>query len=171
MKIRILGGPGSGKSTLARSLEAKYGWKHIQTDDIRYTSPSDYSLIRSREERIKILNQFLKNKSWVVEGTTASDWSWATFVRADLVIVLLPSHFKEKIRLIKRSIKNLCGFEKDNPRKENFFSFLHMIRWSNQFRREVLENRLSRLKKEKIKFLICKSNEEALEIIENKMKK
>lgn len=170
MKIRIFGGPGSGKSTLARIIESKFGWPHIQTDDIRFSSPNDYSVVRSPEERAKILSEFLRGNDWVIEGTTASDWSWPTFVKADLVIVLLPSHFKEKFRIIKRSVKNLFGFEKNNPRKENFFSFVGMIRWSNQFRREVLENRLSRLKKENIKFVTCKSNEEALEIIENSKK-
>lgn len=169
MRIRIFGGPGSGKSTLAKELTKRYGWKHIETDDIRWASPHDYSLARDNKEKISLLNPLLKQKDWIIEGTTGSDWSWPSFTKADLVIVLKNKLYKDKIRIMKRTLKRFFGIEK-NKRKERFNAVIELFRWANQFNKEVYPKTLSRLQLQKISYSVFKNCSKALAYIEEKIK-
>ena len=65
MKIAIIGYSGSGKSTLAKKLSEKYNCPLLYLDTVNFESGWKE---RNREEAKKIVAEFMKNDSWVIDG-------------------------------------------------------------------------------------------------------
>lgn len=124
MRIRIVGGPGSGKTYLAKKLAKEWDFPFISTDDMHFTDDDiDFTKHRPKEERVKILEDWVRKKSWIIEGTSISPWSELSFEKADLIIFLNVPRLKQVMRITKRSL-----FEK-NRKKETFFGWLELIKW------------------------------------------
>lgn len=171
MKIRIFGGPGSGKTYISKKISEKYNIPHIETDNIRWKSKYSYTKARNNEEKEKILNDTLKkNKQWIIDGTTASDWSWKTFKTADKIIILKPNLKKDIERIIKRSTKRILRIDK-NQRKETIKGFIGLIKWAKLFKKEVYPNTIKKLKQQKIRHKIFNTPSEAEKYLEKIMKK
>ena len=94
-KIRIIGAPGSWKSTLANKISKKLWVPYFELDDILYEKK--YTLKRSKEERMEILDKLCKQDKWLFEGVSIGRTE-LTFEKSDLIIYLSIS----KRLLIKR---------------------------------------------------------------------
>ena len=69
MKISIIGYSGSGKSTLAKKLSEIYNCPLLYLDTVNYKSGWEE---RNRDECKDIVEKFLKNDSWVIDGNYKS---------------------------------------------------------------------------------------------------
>ncbi|NLZ54749.1 MAG: DNA topology modulation protein FlaR, partial [Thermoanaerobacteraceae bacterium] len=67
MKIHIIGGSGSGKTTISQRLADKYNLPLLELDEI-YWNDGNYNIKRPKYERNRLLNSFLKNDRWIIEG-------------------------------------------------------------------------------------------------------
>ena len=69
MKIHIIGCSGSGKTYLAKALSEKYNTPHFDLDDIQWdNNAGGYGVKMPLENRTELLNDILKNESWIIEG-------------------------------------------------------------------------------------------------------
>jgi adenylate kinase family enzyme len=114
-KIHIVGIYGSGKSTLARKLSKYLRIESYNLDEIKYKRK--YDIIRPVSERLKIVGEISKKKSWITEGAWL-DYALPLYKKADLVIFLeIPEgrlywriflrHFKRKFHKIEYKENNL----------------------------------------------------------------
>lgn len=65
MKVAIIGYSGAGKSTLAKSISVKYNIPLLYLDTVNFQAGWKE---RDSEECTKIINNFMNNKSWVIDG-------------------------------------------------------------------------------------------------------
>ena len=97
MKIHILGPTCSGTSTLGRLIAGKYNIPWFDTDEISWikTDPP-FTIIKEREERIKILKEiFINNSSLVLSGAIIP---WGDFIKEYLDIVIY-KYVEQDIRI------------------------------------------------------------------------
>lgn len=131
MKIHIIGCSGSGKTYLAKALSKKYNTPHFDLDDIQWdNNAGGYGVKMPVEKRTELLNDILKNDSWIIEGVYYT-WVGRCFENADKIFVLdMPKRFYI-CRIIKRSVKRKLGHEKG--KKETLKSVYHLLKWTNTF--------------------------------------
>jgi adenylate kinase family enzyme len=131
MKIHIIGCSGSGKTYLAKALSEKYNIPHYDLDDIQWDNNSDgYGVKMPIGKRTELLNDILKNDSWIIEGVYYA-WVDDCFRYADKVYVLDMPKRIYTYRIIKRTIKRKLGFEKG--KKETLKSVYNLLKWTNTF--------------------------------------
>ena len=112
MKIHIIGCSGSGKTYLAKALSDKYNMPHFDLDDIQWDNSADgYGVKMPIEKRAELLNNILKNDSWIIEGVYYA-WVGKCFEDADKIYVLDVPKRVYTYRIIKRALKRKLGFEK-----------------------------------------------------------
>lgn len=85
MKIAILGYSGSGKSTLAKKLSIYYDIPVLFLDTINFLPNW---IERDKEEGRKIVKQFMKNTSWVIDGNYSDFFQRERLEQADKIIFL-----------------------------------------------------------------------------------
>jgi adenylate kinase family enzyme len=88
-RIHILGASGSGTTSLAVTLAARYGHRHLDTDDFFWvrTDPP-YREPRPREERLAFLRHALRaSDSWVLSGSLCG-WGDSLIPEFELVVFL-----------------------------------------------------------------------------------
>jgi len=87
-RIHILGASGSGTTSLGRSLCARHGWTHLDTDDFFWlkTDPP-FTAIRPEPERIALLGGALEAPDWVLSGSLCG-WGDRFIPLFDLVVFL-----------------------------------------------------------------------------------
>jgi len=112
MKIFITGNSGCGKTTSANKIAEKYNIPVCSLDDFVWQDNVVPSVKREYSERKKLLDEFLKNESWVIEGMSHSEWMLDVYRLADLIFLYETSDFVCKYRIIKRSIKKRLGLQK-----------------------------------------------------------
>lgn len=103
MKIAIIGYSGSGKSTLARKLANYYKTPILFLDTINFL-PNWVE--RDKEEGCHIVETFLENESWVIDGNYQCFLQKKRLEEADQIIFL---DFPRRIcfyRALKRYFKN-----------------------------------------------------------------
>ena len=89
-RLHILGASGSGTTTFAAALAAKYGHRHLDTDDF-YWLPTDppYQQKRPREARLALLRSALaESASWVLSGSLCG-WGDPLIPEFDLIVFLI----------------------------------------------------------------------------------
>ncbi|MCT4613127.1 MAG: DNA topology modulation protein [Clostridia bacterium] len=99
MKIAILGYSGSGKSTLCKHLSTYYKVPHLYLDTVKFLPNW---IVRSDEERIKILDEFLENDSWVIDGNYSRFRQKERLDEADKIIFLNFNRLSCLFRAYKR---------------------------------------------------------------------
>ena len=132
MKIHIIGCSGSGKTYLAKALSEKYNIPHFDLDDIQWDNNADgYGVKMPIEKRTALLNDILKNESWIIEGVYYA-WVGKCFEDADEIYVLdIPKRIYT-YRIIKRAIKRKLGFERG--KKETLNSVYNLLKWTDTFK-------------------------------------
>lgn len=136
MKIHITGCSGSGKTYLAKALSEKYNVPHFDLDDIQWDNNADgYGIKMPIEKRTALLNDILKNDSWIIEGVYYA-WVGKCFEDADKIYVLdIPKRIYT-YRIIKRTIKRKLGLEKG--KKETFKSVYKLLKWTDTFQNKSM---------------------------------
>lgn len=131
MKIHIIGCSGSGKTYLAKALSKNYNIPHFDLDDIQWDNSADgYGVKMPIEKRAELLNNILKNDSWIIEGVYYA-WVGKCFEDADKIYVLDVPKRVYTYRIIKRALKRKLGFEKG--KKETLKSVYNLLKWTNVF--------------------------------------
>ena len=134
MKIHIIGCSGSGKTYLAKALSEKYSIPHFDLDDIYWDNcATAYNSKMSTEKRTELLDGFLQNDDWIVEGVYYA-WVGQCFEDADIIYVLDMPKRIYIYRIIKRAIKRKLGFEKG--KRETWKSVCNLVKWTNTFQSE-----------------------------------
>jgi len=134
MKIHIIGCSGSGKTYLAGALSEKYNIPHFDLDDIQWDNNADvYGVKMPVEKRTALLNDILKNDSWIIEGVYYA-WVGKCFEDADKIYVLDIPKRVYTYRIIKRAIKRKLGFEKG--KKETLKSVYNLLKWTDTFQKK-----------------------------------
>ncbi|MEI6131378.1 MAG: DNA topology modulation protein [Bacillota bacterium] len=85
MKIAILGHSGSGKSTLAKQLALIYKIPLLFLDTIQFES--DWKE-RDLEESKKLVAEFMKQDSWVIDGNYTKFFQTERLLAADKIIYM-----------------------------------------------------------------------------------
>ena len=145
MKIHIIGCSGSGKTYLAKALSEKYNITHFDLDDIQWDNTAEgYGVKMPIEKRTELLNNILKNDSWIIEGVYYA-WVGKCFEDADKIYVLDIPKRVYTYRIIKRAIKRKLGLAKG--KKETFKSVCNLLKWTDTFQnkstveiRKILSN-------------------------------
>lgn len=131
MKIHIIGCSGSGKTYLAKALSEKYNTPHFDLDDIQWdNNAGGYGVKMPLEKRTELLNDILKNESWIIEGVYYA-WVGKCFEDADKIYVLDIPKRVYKYRIIKRTIKRKLGLEKG--KRETLKSVYNLLKWTDTF--------------------------------------
>lgn len=156
MKIHIIGCSGSGKTYLAKALSEKYNIPHFDLDDIQCDNNADgYGVKMPIEKRTELLDDILKNDSWIIEGVYYA-WVGKCFEDADKIYVLDMPRRIYTYRIIKRTIKRKLGLEKG--KKETIKSVYNLIKWTDTFQNKSMPRIMETLEnyKEKTVFLTSK---------------
>ncbi len=158
MKIHIIGGSGTGKTYFAKALSEKHSIKHYDLDDIQWDNNADgYGVKMPIEKRTVLLNEILKNDSWVIEGVYYA-WVGDCFKQADIIYLLdIPKRIYF-FRIIKRSIMRKIGLEKG--KKETFKSVYNLLKWTNTYQKKNLPAIKELLKEYKEKTIVIRNKQE-----------
>lgn len=136
MKIHIIGCSGSGKTYLAKALSKKYNIPHFDLDDIQWDNNADgYGIKMPIEKRTELLNNILRNDSWIIEGVYYA-WVGKCFEDADKIYVLDIPKRVYTYRIIKRTIKRKLGLEKG--KKETLKSVYNLLKWTDTFQNKSM---------------------------------
>ena len=90
MKIAIMGFSGSGKSTLAKQLSEFYDIPLLYLDRVNF---KENWAERNREECKQMVNTFMQNESWVIDGNYSEMYQAERLEQADKIIILQYNRF------------------------------------------------------------------------------
>jgi adenylate kinase family enzyme len=105
-RIHIVGASGSGTTSLAAGIAARYGHRHLDTDDLFWlpTTPP-FQKTRPREERVALLRQAVaRSGSWVLSGSLCG-WGDPFIPHFQLVVFLAVAAPVRLARLRRREIE------------------------------------------------------------------
>ncbi len=103
MKVMILGHPGCGKSTMAQALNKKYNIDILYLDQVRF---KENWIEREMGECEKLVGDFLKKDSWIIDGNFSKVYYEERFNDADYIIYLNYPRVVCFYRIIKRWFKH-----------------------------------------------------------------
>lgn len=126
MKIYIIGPVASGKSTLARKIAKKYNIKYYELDNLVWDDA--LGIKRTEEEIINLFNKIIKKKSWVIEDVGRNYFKCA-YDKVDIIYYIKLNPILLYIRILKRWIKQKCGFESFNY-KPTLKGLIQMFKWA-----------------------------------------
>lgn len=102
MKIAVMGFSGSGKSTLAKQLSEYYNIPLLYLDCVNFEKNWE---LRDREECRKIVAEFMRNESWVIDGNYSEFCQPERLDQADKIIILQYNRFVCMRGAFKRNIE------------------------------------------------------------------
>lgn len=149
MKIYITGGSGSGKTTYAKYLSNKYGIPHFDLDEIKWDNSSgrSYTVSRTNEERLKLLNEILQNNdNWICEGVYYKDWIEEMLKMADIVLILTTPRLVRQYRCLKRSCMSI------SIKSFSVIALWNLLVWNHKYDSCYLPLLLNKLKLLNIKY-------------------
>lgn len=85
MKIAVMGYSGAGKSTLAKLLSKRLNIPLLYLDCVNF---EENWKLRDREEGRRIVSDFMKQESWVIDGNYSEFYQAERIQKADLVLIL-----------------------------------------------------------------------------------
>jgi adenylate kinase family enzyme len=132
-RIHILGASGSGTTTLAACIAARYGHRHLDTDDYYWlpTQPP-FRATRPPDERLAILRQALRgNLRWVLSGSLCG-WGDCFIPEFELVVFLAIPDSIRMARLRAREIQRY-GPRAIAPGGELHEAHLHFLDWARRY--------------------------------------
>ncbi len=117
-------------------MAEKHNISHFDLDDIQWDNTTgSYGVKMPIEKRTELLNDILKNDSWIIEGVYYA-WVGQCFADADVIYVLDMPKSLYIYRIIKRFIKRKLGLEKG--KKETFKSVYNLLKWTDTFQKKNL---------------------------------
>ena len=111
-KIYIIGPVGSGKTTFATKLSELYKIKYYELDKVSWDDENG-NVKRSNEEALKIFNDIIRKKSWIIEDVGRDKFSKGR-KEADIIYYIKLSRLKSYYRVSKRWIRQRLGKERYN---------------------------------------------------------
>lgn len=99
MKTAIIGFSGSGKSTLAKYIAEKENTPLLYLDTVQFTPGWQ---VRDIDEQKRIVSDFMKNESWVIDGNYSKLYRDERMYEADRIIILRFGRISCLYRVIKR---------------------------------------------------------------------
>lgn len=134
MKIHIIGCAGSGKTYLGKKLSQQFNCPILDLDTIFWDKNTDrYGIKTPKELRLKHLNEFLTNESYIIEGIYYK-WLDTSFEQADKIIILETNIWLCSFRILQRFIKRKLGLIES--KKENLHDLYRLITWNFKYHRE-----------------------------------
>lgn len=103
MKIAVLGYSGAGKSTFARILSEHYDIPVLHLDKVQFLPDWE---IRDDGEKRRIVADFMKNESWVIDGNYKSMYRAERLEQADRIFILSFNRFFCFKSAFKRYLEN-----------------------------------------------------------------
>ena len=130
--IHILGASGSGTTTLATHVAARYGHRHLDTDDF-YWLPSQpkFQHKRPRAERLAMLHALREQPMWVLSGSLC-DRGDPLIPEFDLVVFLAIPFPVRMERLREREIQRY-GERAIAPGGELHHAHLAFMDWARDY--------------------------------------
>ena len=129
-KIYIIGPVGSGKTTLSKILSNKYNIKKYELDKVVWDDENG-NIKRTDDEIIKLFDEILNNKSWIIEDVGRSKFIKGR-EQTDIIYYIKISRLKSYLRVTKRWIKQKLGKEKYNC-PPTFKQLLYFISTVNRY--------------------------------------
>ncbi|MBQ7336104.1 MAG: DNA topology modulation protein [Clostridia bacterium] len=132
MKIAIIGYSGSGKSTLAKLLSEYYQIPLLYLDTVHFTANW---MEREKEERARLVREFLQNGSWVIDGNYTKLFYEERLEQADQIIFMNFSRWNCFFRACKRyrTYKNQTRESMaDGCNEKMDFEFAKWILWDSR---------------------------------------
>ena len=117
------------------------------------------------EKRTELLNNILKNDSWIIEGVYYA-WVGKCFEDADKIYVLDMPKRVYTYRIIKRTIKRKLSFEKG--KKETLKSVCNLLKWTDTFQNKNMVEIRKILSAYPEKTIWLKTSKDVQEIINGK---
>lgn len=167
MKIAIIGYSGSGKSTLAEALGEKYNCPVLYLDTVNFTSGW---IERDREECRLIVEEFMKNDSWVIDGNYKAFYQERRLEEADKIIFMDFS----RVTCFKQAFKRYTTYR--NTTRESMtegcnekfdFEFMKWILKDGRSKARV-EHYKSICKKYEDKIIICRNRKDVEKVLLSK---
>ncbi|HEX3811112.1 MAG TPA: AAA family ATPase [Rhizomicrobium sp.] len=127
--VHITGASGSGASTLGKSLAARTGATHLDTDDFYWLWPPQaevYTVKRDVPERLRLMREAFDanaERGWILSGSVG-DWADPIVPLFDLVVFLRTPTDIRVARLWEREkVKFGAAIEPGGARREDVEAF------------------------------------------------
>ena len=164
-KIYIIGPVGSGKTTFSRKLSEKYNINKYELDKVVWDDDNG-NIRRTDEEALKLFNDILANKSWIIEDVGRERFKKGREY-ADVIYYIKLPKTKAYYRVIKRWIKQKLGIEKYNhpPTFKQLLYFISIVKsyYKNEKSKlkdlEEFKEKLVFVNKRKIKDILKESKQ------------
>ena len=154
-KTYIIGPVGSGKTTFATNLSKKYSINYYELDKVSWDDENG-NIKRSNEDAIKIFNNILKNKSWIIEDVGREIFKQGRY-DADIIYYIKLSRLKSYYRVTKRWIRQRLGKERYNhpPTLKQWIYYISTV--NSYYKQE--KNKLKSLKEFKNKLVFVRKKD------------
>ncbi|MDF2921646.1 MAG: shikimate kinase family protein [Paenibacillaceae bacterium] len=159
-RVHIIGSTGSGKTYLAKQLSDTFNIPYFELDNAMWNRSVENPGKNPPEVRDRLLNNILRQESWIVEGVYHT-WTSQCFTLADRIIFLTPNTYFRDLRIITRFIKQRIGSEKSNY-KQTLKGLIKMIKWNHKFERKIKTEIIDCLKPHSTKVVIVENNKDIM---------
>lgn len=159
-RIHIVGGPGSGKTFVAKKLSSLMKIPWFDLDDLYWDrSAKSYDIKTPEKLRNRKFKSILKKDEWIVEGVYYK-WTFPSFKKADIIMIIKTGVFVRDWRIIKRFIKRKLGLIKS--KKEKLKDLINMIKWNHRYNDTYLVETEKFIKQFKKKIVCFRGSHEAM---------
>ena len=153
-RIHIFGASGSGTTTIAKAVTKALDYTHFDTDSYFWEQTEEpFSLMRTPNDRIKLMNQDLKkSKNWILSGAL-NGWGDCFIPDFDLVIFVFVSPEERMKRLKKREFSR---YGKEMlPGGNRYEKEVEFLEWAAKYDDENFDGRSFKNQKEWLEALPC----------------
>lgn len=155
-RVHIVGASGSGTTTLGAAIAARFGHRHLDTDDFFWerTDPP-YRVQRPREERLASLSRALgESPTWVLSGSLCG-WGDPLIPEFELVVFLVVSTEVRLARLLAREVSRY-GKDAIAPGGKLHGAHVAFLEWAGRYDAGGLEMRSRALHEAWLAALPCR---------------
>lgn len=132
-RLHVFGASGSGTSTFGRAWAARFGHKHLDTDDF-YWMPTEPAFQEKRPvpERLRLLKKaFAETESWILTGSMVS-WGEPLIDSFQLAVFIYTPFNLRMERLIARE-EARYGTEALEPGGAHYDAHMAFIEWAASY--------------------------------------
>jgi len=152
--IHILGASGSGTTTLGQTLERKYKYKWLDTDNFFwFPTEQPFTRSRSREERISLMAASIEENPKCVISGSLCEWGDVFIPKFNLVIFVYTPTDIRKERLKKREYERYG--ERIYEGGDMYDEHIKFINWAMAYDTGDMNMRSLNTHEEWLKQLVC----------------